>query len=163
MNLRIAGTEEESIVDGPGIRYTIFTQGCLHGCPGCHNPDTHDVHGGIEVDIDELYEDIISNPILTGVTLSGGEPFLQASKLIPLVTKIKSTTKLDVVCYTGYTIEQLFRLSKTHPSVDQLLKSIDILIDGPFMEDRKDLTLKFRGSSNQRILFLQNGKVDLSK
>lgn len=155
MELRIAGIEEESIVDGPGIRYTIFTQGCLHGCPGCHNPDTHDVQGGIEVDIDELYEDIISNPILTGVTLSGGEPFLQADKLIPLVTKIKSTTKLDVVCYTGYTIEQLFRLSKTHPSVDQLLKSIDILIDGPFMEDRRDLTLKFRGSSNQRILFLQ--------
>lgn len=159
MEIRIAGIEEESIVDGPGIRFTLFTQGCYHNCKGCHNPETHDVNSGYLTTINDIYNSILSNPLLRGVTLSGGEPFLQAEALVELTNMIRSNTKLDVMCYTGYTYEKLQDISTTDKHVSKLLKNIDILVDGPYQEMNRDLNLKFRGSTNQRILYLKEGVV----
>lgn len=107
MLIRIAGTVSESIVDGPGIRYTIFTQGCPHHCEGCHNPETHDFSGGRLADTDKIYNHIAENPLLKGVTFSGGEPFCQPAPLYDLAKRIKENTKLDIMAYTGFTFEQL--------------------------------------------------------
>ena len=106
MEIRIAGTENDSIVDGPGFRFTIFTQGCPHNCPGCHNPQTHDFNGGNVVDTDELFQKILANPLLDGVTFSGGEPFCQAASLCDLGKRIKEHG-LDIITYTGFTWEYL--------------------------------------------------------
>lgn len=91
ITLRIAGIEYESIVDGPGMRNTVFTQGCKHNCKGCHNPQTHDLNGGYEISLSEIYDKITDNPLVTGITLSGGDPILQYKKLIPLVQELKKT------------------------------------------------------------------------
>ena len=105
MKLRIAGTVNDSIVDGPGIRFTIFTQGCPHHCEGCHNPQTHDFNGGEIVEADEIIEKIKKNPLLDGVTFSGGEPFCQAETLADIGKEIKSLG-LNVITYTGYTFDE---------------------------------------------------------
>lgn len=149
-SLRINGIIEESIVDGEGFRFVIFTQGCPHHCEGCHNPQTHPFSGGREIDTAELYERILQNPLLKGVTFSGGEPFCQASPLAQLAQQLHETTRLDVAVYTGYTVEQL--LASADPAVGDLLEQADVLIDGPFVLSKRDLTLPFRGSSNQRLL-----------
>lgn len=151
-DLRIAGTVNDSIVDGDGIRFTIFTQGCPHHCEGCHNPQTHDFNGGTVVNTDELLEKIKQNPLLDGVTFSGGEPFCQAHELAVLGEKIKSLG-LNITTYTGYTFEELY----TGNNVDwnELLAVTDILIDGRFIPELKDWTIKFRGSSNQRYIDCQ--------
>ena len=153
MKLRISGTVNDSIVDGPGIRFTIFTQGCPHNCKGCHNPQTHDFSGGTEVDTDELLKKIESNPLLDGVTFSGGEPFCQAEALASLGKQIKALG-LNVITYTGYTFEQLIRDGNTDHKLD-LLSVTDYLIDGPFILEQKDWEIKFRGSSNQRYIDCQ--------
>lgn len=145
--LRISGIVEESIVDGPGIRLTVFTQGCSHNCAGCHNPGTHDYHGGVEIQIDEILNMVKENPLLDGITLSGGEPFDQAASCTVLSRKVKEMG-LNVVIYTGYQYEDLLK-SKSHR--DLLLQG-DILIDGKFDIRKMDLTLPFRGSTNQRII-----------
>ncbi len=151
--LRLSGVIEESIVDGPGIRFVIFTQGCPHHCPGCHNPQTHDFSGGFDADIPAILAGIRENPLLDGVTLSGGEPFCQAEALLPLVQEIRKLGK-TVFAYSGYTLEQLLELGKTQPAVLKLLKLCDTLVDGPYVEALRDLNLEFRGSSNQRVLDL---------
>ncbi len=150
MILRIAGTVNDSIVDGPGIRFTIFTQGCPHHCVGCHNPETHDFNGGKDIDTSELIEQIKKNPLLDGVTFSGGEPFMQADVLAALGKQIKALG-LNVITYTGYTFEELFE-NRSRNGWDELLKVTDYLIDGKFEIEKKDWTTKFRGSSNQRYL-----------
>ncbi|MDE5558040.1 MAG: anaerobic ribonucleoside-triphosphate reductase activating protein [Ruminococcus sp.] len=147
--IRIAGTVNDSIVDGDGIRFTIFTQGCPHNCMGCHNPQTHDFSGGKLVDTNILLEKIKSNPLLDGVTFSGGEPFCQAHELAVLGEKIKSFG-LNITTYTGYTFEELYTENNTH--WNELLSVTDILIDGKFIQELKDWTIKFRGSSNQRYI-----------
>jgi anaerobic ribonucleoside-triphosphate reductase activating protein len=149
MKLRIAGITKESIVDGPGIRYVIFTQGCIHNCPGCHNPETHDLNGGYEVDVDDVLGDISKAKYIKGVTFSGGDPFLQASTLSYMASKVKEAG-YDVVSYTGYTFEEL--LNSNDKDKLKLLESIDVLIDGRFILSQKDLSLKFRGSRNQRVI-----------
>lgn len=159
MLIRIAGIEEESITDGPGIRFTLFTQGCYHNCKGCHNPETHNANRGYNVSVEDVYNSIVDNSLLRGITLSGGEPFLQSEALVELVDLVRAHTKLDVMCYTGHTYENLKNISETDRHVDKLLKNIDILVDGPYQEQYRDLNLKFRGSSNQRILYLKNGVV----
>lgn len=151
MKLRIAGTVNDSIVDGEGIRFTIFTQGCPHHCPGCHNPQTHDFSGGTIVDTDELLKKIKENILLDGVTFSGGEPFCQAEVLAVLGKQIHSLG-LNIVTYTGYTFEQLYNGKKSHPEWEALLKETDILIDGRFEEALKSYECRFRGSSNQRYI-----------
>ncbi len=147
--LRISGVEAESIVDGPGFRYTVFTQGCPHDCPGCHNPQTHPFDGGKLVDIRKIFADICENPLLKGVTFSGGEPFCQPAPLAEL-GHMAHEHGLDVVTFTGYLYEVL--LEKHDPAVDALLAQTDFLVDGPFVLAEKDLTLRFRGSRNQRVI-----------
>lgn len=153
MQIRISDIVKESIVDGPGIRFTIFTQGCLHNCKGCHNPQTHSLTDGEMVEIDKIFDDIKKNPLLQGVTFSGGEPFLQPLPLIELAKKIKQIG-LDIIIYSGYTYEQI--MSNKVEQGEELLKLCDILIDSKFDINKKDLTLKFRGSTNQRIIDVKN-------
>lgn len=149
MEIRIAGTIGESIVDGPGIRYVVFTQGCSHHCPGCHNPQTHSFDGGTITDTEELISQFKNNPLLKGITISGGEPFCQPLAAAELARAAHECGK-DVMVYTGYTFEQL--LSGNVGNAMVLLEQADILVDGRFEEAKKSLLLKFKGSSNQRIL-----------
>lgn len=145
--IRISDIVHESIVDGTGIRYVIFTQGCLHNCDGCHNPDTHDLNAGTQVNIDEVVAAVSADPLLDGVTFSGGEPFLQANALVALSREIKRLGK-NIWAYSGYTFEQLM----DDEEKTRLLKNIDVLVDGLYVQELRDLTLKFRGSSNQRVI-----------
>lgn len=150
MELRIAGTVNDSIVDGPGIRFTIFTQGCPHNCKGCHNPQTHDFNGGTVVETDELLAKISGNPLLDGVTFSGGEPFCQAEALAFIGRQIKELG-MNIVTYTGYTFEQLWK-GRAENGWQKLIEVTDILIDGPFILEQKNWEIHFRGSTNQRCL-----------
>ena len=160
--IRIAGVVKESIVDGPGLRYVIFTQGCNHKCEGCHNPQTHDFNGGYEESIENFLNDINENPLLKGVTLSGGEPFEQAVVICVLCDMLKEKN-LDIVTYTGYTFEELLKGANKKNQWFSLLERTDILIDGRFVLSKRSLALPFRGSSNQRIIeckeSLKNKKV----
>ena len=149
--LRIAGIVPESVVDGPGIRYTIFTQGCLHNCEGCHNPQTHDFNGGYLADTDELLEQMKQDPLIKGMTFSGGDPFEQPTPLAELAAKVHAYGG-DIITYTGYTYEELVEKSVEVPAVMDLLRETDVLIDGRFVLAERDLTLKFRGSKNQRVI-----------
>ncbi len=149
MDIRLAGVVKESIVDGPGIRYAVFVQGCPHGCPGCHNPETHAFEGGEVARVEGLFKEFLKDPILKGITFSGGEPFCQAAALSRLAALVHEVGK-DVVVYTGYTYEQLIDMQD--PGVKALLSETDLLIDGPFLEEQKNLELSFRGSENQRII-----------
>ncbi|MCC8194804.1 MAG: anaerobic ribonucleoside-triphosphate reductase activating protein [Deltaproteobacteria bacterium] len=147
--LRVSGIEEESIVDGPGLRFVVFTQGCPHRCKGCHNPETHDPDGGFTLDTGTILKKFRQNPLLSGITFSGGEPFLQPAPLAALARDIKESGK-TVVVYTGYTLERL--AASSDAAVRALLSLADILVDGPYIESLRDLELTFRGSANQRIL-----------
>ena len=138
---------------------TIFTQGCNHHCPGCQNPQTHDFNGGHFIDIDEILSMIDENPLLDGITFSGGDPMDQAAALVPLAREIKERG-LNLVIFTGYTYERLMELSHERPDMFELLTFADILIDGPFIMAKKSLELKFRGSSNQRIIDVQKSLVE---
>lgn len=149
--LRLAGVIKESIVDGPGIRFTVFTQGCPHKCKGCHNPQTHDFNGGYESCVENIIEEIKKNPILQGVTLSGGEPFAQAKALTRLAKEVHKLG-LNIMTYTGYTFEQLVAGFDKNPEWKTLLEETDILVDGPFILEQKSLMLHFRGSKNQRLI-----------
>lgn len=151
MKLRLAGVIRESIVDGPGIRMVIFTQGCPHHCEGCHNPQTHDFNGGYASDPKNILLAIDANPLLKGVTFSGGEPFMQAETLSELAKEIHKRG-LNVITYTGFTYEELISSFKNHPDWQRLLLQTDYLIDGKFILSQRSLSLRFRGSSNQRII-----------
>lgn len=154
--LRVNGVVEESIVDGPGLRYVVFTQGCPHGCPGCHNPETHDIGGGHDMALADIFAAFTENPLLAGITFSGGEPFLQAKELSILADKVRATGK-TVAAFTGFRYEDL-RCSPDN-DIAALLARIDILVDGPYLEEERDLELRFRGSRNQRVLQLRDGAV----
>ena len=155
--LRISGLVEESIVDGPGLRFVVFTQGCPHCCKGCHNPQTHDFDGGYFIGVDEILARFDEDPLLSGITFSGGEPFCQPGPLCELAEAVKARGK-NVFVYSGYTFEQLKEMAARQPEVDRLLRLCDTLVDGPFIEELKDLELLFRGSSNQRIIELKDYK-----
>ena len=146
--LNLSGIISDSIVDGPGIRTTIFCQGCPHHCPGCHNPETWDFGCGTDVPVEDLVEVVQSNPLCRGVTFSGGEPFAQAKGFATLARLLKKKG-YEVASYSGYTFEELLNGSEDQK---ELLSSIDILIDGPFLLAQKSLEVPFRGSRNQRIL-----------
>lgn len=147
--IRLSGIVRESIVDGPGIRFGVFVQGCPHGCVGCHNPESLDFSGGYDRDYQTILAEIKKNPLLDGVTFSGGEPLCQAAALLPLAEEIKKMG-LTLMIYTGSVFEDL--LQQNDPAVLKLLSFCDYLVDGPFVLQQKDLTLPFRGSANQRIL-----------
>lgn len=163
MNIRLFGTVQDSIVDGPGLRYVIFTQGCLHNCEGCHNPKSHDLNGGYVQDILEIIKEIDKNPLLDGVTISGGEPFLQIEPLIELLTLIQQK-HLHIMIYSGYTFEEILLLGN---QARQLLELCDTLVDGRFILQQRHLSLLYKGSSNQRIIdvkaSLSNNQVVLQR
>ena len=150
-SIRIAGVANDSIVDGPGLRMAIFFQGCRRKCEGCHNPESWPVDGGGECAAEGLFAYIRKNPLITGVTFSGGEPLLRAGVLLPLAESIQSSG-LDLAIYTGYTFEEI--LADGDGDVLALLGFASTLIDGPFVLAEKSLTLPFRGSGNQRVLDL---------
>lgn len=150
--IRIAGIVEESIVDGPGIRYVVFTQGCNHNCKGCHNPESHSFTGGKIVKIKDLVKNIIDNPLLKGVTLSGGEPFEQVDACISLIDEVKKyNDRLDFLAYSGYYIEEILKDKEK----SRLLNKLDYLVDGPYIEEESSQLLKFRGSKNQNFIDLK--------
>lgn len=149
--IRVAGIANDSIVDGPGIRVTIFGQGCPHHCPGCQNPETWPFEGGIEMDEEALAAQVRRNPLAKGVTFSGGEPFTQAAGFAKLARLLRADG-YELAAYTGYTFEQLFGMQD--PAVRELLSLLDTLVDGPFVEAERSLSLRFRGSRNQRIIDL---------
>ena len=136
MQIRIAGLVEESFVDGDGIRFAIFMQGCQRRCEGCHNPETHSLDGGRLAEADPY----------ANVTFSGGDPMYQPEGFAELARAIHTQTDKDIWCYTGYSFENL------PPNADALLENVDVLIDGEFIESQRDLELQFRGSRNQRII-----------
>ncbi len=154
MEIRIAGTVDDSIVDGPGIRYTVFVQGCSHHCPGCHNPHTHDFAGGRVVDTGEIVAQMRGNPLLDGLTLSGGEPFEQPDACAELARQAHALG-LNVWCYTGYKYEQLLAGDASRQA---LLSELDVLVDGPFLLAERSLDLLYRGSRNQRLIDVHTGR-----
>ncbi|MDD3429451.1 MAG: anaerobic ribonucleoside-triphosphate reductase activating protein [Oscillospiraceae bacterium] len=145
--LEISGFVNDSIVDGPGLRFTVFGQGCPHHCKGCHNPQTWAFGAGERYTPQAVFEKIQANSLVKGVTFSGGEPFAQCGGFAVL-GQLLQKAGYEVACYTGYTFEQLLQM----PAALPLLKQLDVLVDGPFIEAQKDLLLSFRGSANQRIL-----------
>jgi len=157
--IRIAGIIKESIVDGPGIRMVVFAQGCKHNCPGCHNPDTHSFDGGTLVTVNSILEQARKNPILDGITFSGGEPFEQAEAFAVLAQEAKKLN-LNIVTYTGYTYEYILENSSKFSGWEALINETDILVDGRYEEDKRNLLLKFRGSENQRIIDVKRTKVE---
>jgi len=161
LNLKVSGYEKESIVDGPGIRYTIFVQGCLSNCKGCHNPQTHSLTDGEDVRIKDIYDDILSSKLVNGVTFSGGEPFLQAKSLACLGYFLKK--KFNLISYSGYDIFDIWKRMKYDAYVALYLNQLDIVIEGPYVDELRTLELKFRGSKNQRVVLvkesLKQGKV----
>lgn len=154
VQLKVAGFAKNSIVDGPGIRYVIFTQGCYHKCEGCQNPQTHNPNEGKPIDINEILDEILGSTMIEGVTFSGGEPFLQADALAELAVQIKRADKsLNIICYTGYTYEELTKIIESGVlSYFKLLSNVDYLIDGRFEQDKASLNCNWRGSTNQRII-----------
>jgi anaerobic ribonucleoside-triphosphate reductase activating protein len=153
--IRINNYIKESIVDGFGVRMVIFTQGCLLGCPFCHNPATHALDEGYIIEIDELRTIWKKNPLLQGITISGGEPFLQPDAVLTLL-RYAHEDNLDVTVYSGYTFEDLSK--RGNPAINAILDEAEYLIDGPFVYQLKDLNLLFRGSKNQRIIDLKETK-----
>lgn len=159
-HLRLAGIIHESVVDGPGIRSVVFTQGCPHGCGECHSLETWNFDGGRVEAVQNIAEEIISRPHIDGVTYSGGEPFCQPKPLVALTRLlVQHDNNFNFWIYSGYTLEALIAASRTNKDVNELLDVCDILVDGPYVNRKKDLKLRFRGSSNQRIIDLKTKKV----
>jgi len=159
--VRLYGTADDSIVDGPGIRFTLFVQGCTHRCPGCHNPKAQPAQGGVDTSLETLQAHIENNPLISGVTFSGGEPFEQAEPLLELAQWIRQLERLgkdgtpkaplSIWIYSGYTYEQLLEGIPNAQALE-LLKLCDVLVDGLFLQDQQNYELKWRGSANQRII-----------
>lgn len=164
--IRIAGVVRESIVDGPGLRFTVFCQGCPHHCEGCHNMATHDFSGGYDCEISRILEAIDENPLLDGVTFSGGEPMCQPEAFYNLAVQVKERG-LNIVTYTGFTYEELITMGESNIRVKKLMDLTDILVDGRFVLEERDLTLPFRGSANQRLIDMnltrELGKLTLAE
>ncbi len=149
--VRLHGLVSESIVDGKGYRTAVFVQGCPHRCVGCHNPASHDPNGGTAWTLDDVEKRFSGNPLLDGITLSGGEPFVQAAECAELARRAHAK-ELSVWTYSGYTLEQLLRMASENADVKALLDETDVLVDGPFILKERSLTLDFRGSGNQRVI-----------
>lgn len=143
--------QQDSIVDGPGVRMVLWTQGCIHHCPGCHNPQTWNDKAGTLYNIEELCQQIQEAQLQSGLTLSGGEPFLQSEELLPIVKTAKKKG-LNIWAYTGFTFDELLK----DPNKRAVLAYLDVLVDGKFIEAKKDYRLVFKGSSNQRIIDVQD-------
>lgn len=152
--MNILYTYPETIVDGDGIRYSIYFAGCPHRCKGCHNEKGQNPNAGTKLTdefLSQIIHDINNNPLLDGITLSGGDPFFNPTEIYPIIERLKRETDLSIWCYTGFLIEDLMK----RPECLKILRLIDILVDGPFIESKFSPTLSFRGSENQRIIKVQ--------
>jgi len=160
MKIRLAApVTRDSIVDGPGLRMVIWTQGCPHRCKGCHNPQTHSYDGGFEVDVEDIVEQMKQLKLHKGITISGGEP-LEQGEACSIIAKEAKKMGLDVWIYTGYIFEDICERAKADkPEWAELLKWVDVLVDGPFIEEQKNMLLRFRGSENQRIIDLREKDI----
>lgn len=149
MKIRLADDKllTDSIVDGEGLRAVLWTQGCSHNCKGCHNPETHDFNKGILVDVEKVKDLIKDLKLQDGITLSGGDPFFQPEACLE-IAKFAKEQGLNVWAYTGFLFEDLIKM----PKMVDLLKYVDVLVDGKFELENKSLNVKFRGSTNQRII-----------
>ncbi|MCL2110482.1 anaerobic ribonucleoside-triphosphate reductase activating protein [Microgenomates group bacterium] len=157
MKIRLAAPiQSDSIVDGEGLRAVIWTQGCRHRCPGCHNPETWDEAGGKLVDVEEVKRELRSLRGQEGLTFSGGEPFLQAAACLEIAQWARKEMGWNIWSFSGYTYEELL---KDDEEKRAFLKELEVLIDGPFVLAKRDINLRFRGSSNQRLLRLKNGVI----
>ena len=153
MKIRLAGIEYDSLVNGEGTRTTIFAQGCRHHCPGCFNPETHDFNGGELFEVKEVFEKVKDDPFLDGVSFSGGDPLEQPEAFAELAEMIKTNNPdRNIWCWTGYKLEYLLKNKIHEPGMKKLLDSIDVLVDGRFEQSLFSELLKYRGSSNQRII-----------
>jgi len=156
MKLRILDVLEETMADGPGLRISIYCAGCAHKCPGCHNPQSWDFNAGREVEVDQMLE-VIKADEFCNVTFSGGDPLYQVEAFTELARKIKEQTDKTIWCYTGFTYEEI--LADEHLSM--ILPYLDVIVDGPFILALRDTQLLFRGSSNQRIIYLTEKPEDV--
>ena len=147
MDIRIFGIVNDSIVDGPGFRLAIFTQGCPHNCEGCHNPESHAFDGGRLMTTDEIIEKMRANPLLDGITLTGGDPFCQPLPCIELA-RAAHAAGLNVWAYSGWTFEEIYADS----DMRALLENVDVLVDGPYVARLRTLEKRFMGSQNQRAI-----------
>lgn len=151
-NIRLAAPlQSDSILDGEGIRTIVWTQGCAHNCPGCQNPSTHSFDGGYVEDIETLKKELSELKGQTGITLSGGDPMYQPEACLELC-KFAQSIKLDVWCYTGFTFEELLRMSEKNKVILELLQNINVIVDGKFDMKLRSFDAIFRGSTNQRII-----------
>ncbi|MNK57581.1 anaerobic ribonucleotide reductase-activating protein [compost metagenome] len=152
--MNISGYIKESIVDGIGLRSVIFISGCYHKCPGCHSPQTHDKFYGEELSVErqrEIISEIKSNPLLDGITLSGGDPFFSAGEMLPFIKLLKGEIPdINIWAYTGFTFEWLIK--NKNNVMYRLLRECDVLVDGKFILEERDTTLLFKGSLSQRII-----------
>ena len=153
MRIRLATPklQSDSIVDGEGIRCVIWTQGCIHNCPGCHNPETHSFKKGYLIDVEEIKKQLENLIGQDGITFSGGDPMEQAEACAE-IAKYCKLLELNVWCYTGYTFEELLEKSKVFPNIKTFLDNIDVLVDGKFIIEEKSYDVVFRGSKNQRLI-----------
>ena len=155
MKIRVADILFETMTDGRGLRTSIYAQGCGHKCWGCHNPQTWDFDGGKEYDVKELF-DIILSDVFSDVTFSGGDPLFQVEAFTELAKMVKNKTNKTIWCYTGYNYDFI----KESPKLRQILPFLNVLVDGPFMMEKRNTDLKFKGSENQRIIHLKDGEID---
>lgn len=154
--MRIAGYKKHSSVDGPGIRFVLFAQGCIHHCDGCQNPDTHDENAGAFISNEEIIKIIRNTPYIDGVTFSGGDPFLQPGALLTVTSVLKEKRPdLDIWVYTGWTLEELRKSFECIENLEEILKYIDVLVDGRFVKNLQSDDCIYRGSSNQRLIDVQ--------
>ncbi len=149
MIFRLSGIANDSIVDGPGLRLAVFFQGCPYDCPGCHNPHTHDPLGGKEADTEDVIRMMDANPLLDGLTLTGGEPLMQPQAALTLAQAAKARG-LNVWLYTGSTYEVI--MGSPDADTQALLALCDVLVDGPYVQAQRSLELQYRGSRNQRVI-----------
>ncbi|MCQ2184551.1 MAG: anaerobic ribonucleoside-triphosphate reductase activating protein [Bacteroidales bacterium] len=147
--IRVLNIIEQTMADGPGLRTSIYCAGCAHHCPGCHNPQSWDFAGGKDMKVGDLLE-IIKADEISDVSFSGGDPFYQVDAFTSLARRIKEETDKTIWCWTGFTIEEI----RADEHLAQMLPYIDVLVDGPFILERRDTNLLFRGSDNQRIIYL---------
>ena len=160
MKIRLAGEiSTDSVVDGEGIRSVIWCQGCIHNCPGCHNPETHSFDKGFLVEVSEVCDEIKKLEFQDGITLSGGDPMCQIDACLE-IAKFCQSIGLNVWCYTGYKIEDLLKRSQKEHNLKELLLNIDVLVDSPFILELKSYDVPFRGSKNQRLI---NARESINK
>ncbi len=149
MQIKVLDILEQTMADGPGFRTAIYCAGCKHACKGCHNPQSWSFDAGKWMDVEDLLE-VIKGDDLSDVTFSGGDPFYQVEAFTELARRIKEETSKTIWCWTGFTLEEI----QASERLSQLLPWLDVLVDGPFIQEQRDTDLRFRGSPNQRILYL---------